>query len=159
MCHLFCVGTVRVMCGGVPRLGRLVILEGCRLSFCFLFLISYFSLLDHRMFWRLVALNPIKDALGVFYLWVLFILCLLWGYIYNCTWTKSCWITTCAVKAVYTSKSILRKTTLIDLVNTILLCITLWTLFRRSTTSRARKTKVSNWNKKHVGCQNTFSHV
>jgi hypothetical protein len=55
--------------------------------------------------------------------------------------------TSCAAKPFCIANPNLRKTTSIDLDITTLICITLWTLFRSSTVSCARKSNVSNANR------------
>jgi hypothetical protein len=56
------------MCGGgAPRIGDLGGVSAFFLLFFFFFLISSVSLLDRRMFWRLVALGLVWDTLGVFF--------------------------------------------------------------------------------------------
>ena len=52
--------------------------------------------------------------------------------------------TSCAANSFWMAKLILLNTTSWDLGDTTLLCMTLWTLFKTSTASGARKPKVSN---------------
>jgi hypothetical protein len=57
---------------------------------------------------------------------------------------KGKWVTICAANPFCMIKSILLKTTSIDLRETTLLCMSFWTLCKRSTLSGARNSKVSN---------------
>ncbi|XP_024638431.1 uncharacterized protein [Medicago truncatula] len=54
--------------------------------------------------------------------------------------------TSCAARSFWMAKSIFVNTTFMDLGDITLLCITLWTICRRSTASDARKPKVSKAN-------------
>jgi len=59
------------------------------------------------------------------------------------------------------AKLIIVNITFMDLWDMTLLCMTIWTLRRRSTISGVRKLKVlkANEYKNMVDCQNTFSHI
>jgi len=62
------------------------------------------------------------------------------------TWIGGKWAISCAARPFWVVKSLLVNTTFMDLWDITLLCITLWTLCRRSATSDARKPKASKAN-------------
>jgi len=62
------------------------------------------------------------------------------------TWIWGKHAISCAARPFWMTKSIIVNTTFMDLGDITLLCITLWTLCRRSTSSDAKKPKVSKAN-------------